>query len=84
MLSKKLTALLAASMVLGSSAAVAQSAQSLSLSHSTPAVRASATTQNANELYGTTIWIVGAVVLGLAIWGIIELTDNGGNNPSSP
>lgn len=84
MLSRKLTALLAASMVFGSSAAVAQSAQPLSLSHSTAAVRAGAPTHDSNKLEGTTIWIVGAIVLGLAIWGIIELVDNGNDNPSSP
>ncbi len=82
MLARKLTALLAASLLFGSSAAVAQSAQPLSLAQSAP-VRAAAPTGDSNQLYGTTIWIVGAVVLGLAIWGIIELVDDD-NNPSSP
>jgi len=82
MLSKTLTALLAASMAFGSSAAVAQSAQPLSLAQSAP-VRAAAPTEDSNQLYGTTIWIIGAVVLGLAIWGIVELVDDNGR-PSSP
>ncbi|GAA4818522.1 hypothetical protein GCM10023232_14000 [Sphingosinicella ginsenosidimutans] len=83
MISRKLTAVLAASMIFGSSAAVAQSAQPLSLSQS-PAVRAGAPTQKANQLEGTTIWIIGAIVVGLAIWGIIELVDNDNDEPSSP
>jgi len=83
MLSRKLTALLAASMIFGSSAAVAQSAQPLSLSQST-AVRAGAPTQDSNQLEGTTIWIIGAIVVGLAVWGIIELTKNDNDNPTSP
>jgi hypothetical protein len=80
MLSRKLTALLAASMIFGSSAAVAQSAQPAS----TAVARAAAPTQNGSQLEGTTIWIIGAIVVGLAIWGIIELTDDNNDNPSSP
>jgi hypothetical protein len=84
MLSKNLKALVAASMIFGSSAAVAQSAQSLSVAHSPAVSRAAASTEDANQLYGTTIYIVGAIVIGLAIWGIIELTDDNNDNPSSP
>ena len=83
MLAKNLTALLAASMIFGSSAAVAQSAQPLSLSHAPSAARAGASTQNGSQLEGTTIWIIGAIVVGLAVWGIIELTKDN-NNPTSP
>jgi hypothetical protein len=75
MLSKKLAAVAALSMITASSAAVAQSAAPLSID-SAPAVRAGADTQGSNELVGTTAWILAAIALGLIIWGIIELTDD--------
>lgn len=78
MISKKLSALVALSMITASSAAVAQSAQPLSIGNS-PAARAGAAAQDANDLddrRGIGIYIIGAVVLGLIIWGIIELTDD--------
>jgi hypothetical protein len=84
MLSKKLSALVAISMLTASSAAVAQSAQSLSLSGS-PAVRAGADAQGVNALdsrNGIGIYLIGAVVIGLIIWGVIELTKD--DEPSSP
>ncbi len=82
MLSKKLSALVALSMITASSAAVAQSAAPLSLSNSP----ATATTTDASALddrNGIGIYIVGAVVLGLIIWGVIELTsdDEGSDSP---
>lgn len=79
MLSKKLAALAALSLMTASTAAHAQSAQALSVA---PAAERAAANVDGNQLEGTTIWIVGAIVLGLAIWGIIELTDDDG--PSSP
>jgi hypothetical protein len=85
MISKKLSALVAISMLTASSAAVAQSAQSLSLA-SAPAMRAGADAQGVNELdsrNGIGIYLVGAVILGLIVWGIIELT-KGDEKPSSP
>jgi hypothetical protein len=75
MLSKKLSALIALSMITASSAAVAQSAQPLSLANSPTAASA----QGASDLddrNGIGIYIIGAVVLGLIVWGIIELTDD--------
>jgi hypothetical protein len=36
----------------------------------------------AEEVRGTTMWIVAAIALGLIIWGIIELT--GDDSPTSP
>jgi len=78
MISKKLSALVALSMITASSAAVAQSAQPLSLGNA-PAARTGAATSDANALddrNGIGIYIVGAVVLGLIIWGIIELTND--------
>lgn len=85
MLSKKLSALVAISMLTASSAAVAQSAQSLSIAGS-PSVRAGADAQDASALdsrNGIGIYLIGAVVLGLIIWGVIELTKSD-EGPSSP
>jgi hypothetical protein len=76
MLSKKIAALAAASLICMSSAAVAQNAAPLSLGQSTVVERAGATTEGANELRGTTGWIIGAIALGLIIWGAIELLDD--------
>ena len=36
----------------------------------------------AEEVRGTTMWIIAAVALGLIVWGIIELSDD--NEPESP
>jgi hypothetical protein len=85
MLSKKLAAIAAASLISASSAAVAQSAQPLSLSNSPAAARASAGVSGESNLdrRGVGIYIVGAIVLGLIIWGIIELTKKD-DGPSSP
>jgi hypothetical protein len=79
MRSKYLAALAAATILTGSS--VAASAQTASAVDRTPAP-----VSNANQLDddgGYTIWIIGAVVLGLLIWGIIELT-NDDDEPASP
>lgn len=84
MLSKKLSALVALSMITASSAAVAQSAQPLSLGNA-PAARSGAATADSSALddrNGIGIYIIGAVVLGLIIWGVIELT--GDNDSDSP
>jgi hypothetical protein len=85
MLSKKLSALVAISMLTASSAAVAQSAQSLSLANA-PAMRAGEDAQGFNALdsrNGIGIYLIGAVVLGLLVWGVIELTkgDGGAESP---
>lgn len=68
-------AILAASALLGASsaAAAAQPAAPLSLARSPALARAGAPLEDASELRGPTKWIVGAIVLGLVIWGIIEL-----------
>jgi len=85
MLSKKLAAVAAVSLITASSAAVAQSAQPLSLSQSPAVERASAGTSGQNSLdrRGYGIYVVGAIVLGLIVWGIIELTNNN-DHPHSP
>jgi hypothetical protein len=73
------------SLTTATSAAVAQSAQPLSISRS-PSARASAGAPGESSLdrRGYGIYIVGAIVLGLIIWGIIELTNDNNDMPSSP
>jgi hypothetical protein len=85
MLSKKLAAIAAVSLITASSAAVAQSAQPLSLSNSPTVERSAASVQGQSNLdrRGYGIYIVGAVILGLIVWGIVKLVDNN-NGPSSP
>ena len=85
MLSKKLAAIAAISLITASSAAVAQSAQPLSLSTSPTVERSAASVQGQSSLdrRGYGIYIVGAIVLGLVIWGIVKLVDNN-NGPHSP
>ena len=85
MLSKKISAIVAASVLTASSAAVAQTAQPLSLANA-PQIRAAATPSQVSALddrNGIGIYLIGAVVLGLIVWGVIELT-KGNNNPHSP
>ena len=84
MLSRKISAIVAASVLSASSAAVAQTAQPLSVANS-PAVRSAAGTSEASALddrNGIGIYIIGAVVLGLIVWGIIELTSDGEGSES--
>ena len=84
MLSRKLSALVAMSVLTASSAAVAQTAQPLSLSNA-PAMRTGAAPTQASALddrNGIGIYIIGAVVLGLIVWGVIELTKD--DEPESP
>lgn len=75
MTSRKMAALVAASLISSSSAAVAQSAQPLSLANSPMMQRASPDLQRAGDLdrRGYGIYIVGLIVVGLAAWGIYEL-----------
>ena len=85
MLSKKLAAIVAASLLSASSAAVAQSAQPLSLTNSPAVQRSAASMQGQSSLdrRGYGIYIVGAIVLGLIVWGVIRLVDHH-HGPSSP
>jgi hypothetical protein len=86
MLSKKLATVVAASLITASSAAVAQTAQPLSLTNSPAVARSGADLQGQNNLdrRGYGIYVVGVIVLGLIIWGIVKLVDNNNNGPSSP
>ena len=81
MISRTLAALAAASLVFGSSAAMAQSAAPLGVGNSPAVERAGADADSASELRGTTGWIIGAIALALIIWGAIELLDD---DPDSP
>ena len=81
MLSKKMSALVAISVLSASSAAVAQTAQPLSLANA-PTMQAVSPNQ-LDSRNGFGIYIIGAVVLGLIVWGVISLTDNN-NGPASP
>ena len=49
-----------------------------------PAARAGDSTQGSSELTGTTAWILAAVALGLIVWGVIELTSDDDDFPTSP
>ena len=80
MFSKRLAAVAAISLITASSAAVAQTAAPASV----PAARAGVTTEGSSELdrRGAGIYIIGAIALGLIIWGVIELT--GDDDSESP
>jgi hypothetical protein len=75
-ISRTLAALAAASLVFGSSAALAQSAAPLSVGNSPAVERAGADTAADSELRGNGRWIIYAVALALIIWGAIELLDD--------
>ena len=77
------TALAALSLTAGSAAA-AQSAAPLSLANSPFVDRAGAAVGETSDLRGPGLWIVGAVALGLIIWGVTELLDNEEAFPNSP
>ena len=86
MLSKKLSALVALSLITASGAASAQSAQSLSIANAPGMARAGAPAQNASNLEnrgnGYGIYLIGALVIAAIVYGILQLTDD--NGPSSP
>lgn len=69
---KILAAAAAATMVVGTTAS-ASAAQSLSLQN---APRAATIVGESNEQVGTTTWVLGAIALGLVIWGVVELASD--------
>lgn len=74
MLSKKLAALAAFSLLAGSGIASAQSAQSLSLANSPVIERAGADMEDASNFELTvTAVVLGLLVIGGAAWGLSEL-----------
>jgi hypothetical protein len=82
-LGKLILAVAAVSMA--SAPVLAQSAQPLSLANSPIVSRSSANFGDASGLdrRGIGIYLIGAVLLGLIIWGVIELTKSD-EGPSSP
>ena len=81
---KKIISAITAAAILAASPAVAQVA-----SAPVPATESTAGAEGANaqfEEMGPAIWIVGAIVVGLAVWGIIELIDDNDDDdlPVSP
>jgi hypothetical protein len=83
MISRKIAALVAASLISSSSIALAQSAQPLSLANSPAVARAGADVEGSSQLHGTALYVLGAIALGLIVWGAIELLSDD-NDPSSP
>ena len=88
MLSTRLAVLAALSMVVGSTAAAAQTTAPLSLQASPAIQRAGATPEGTSELdrrNGIGIYLIGAIALALIVWGIIEVTrDDEEGFPTSP
>lgn len=79
MISKTLRIMAAASLLTASSVAIAQS-------EPVAIERAGAPVGSANELegLGAGAYVLGAIALGLIVWGIIELTSDDEDAPSSP
>ncbi|RSY84659.1 hypothetical protein DAH66_11300 [Sphingomonas koreensis] len=82
---KSLSTLLASLSLLAAGAVQASPAQSLSLAHAPEIGRAStaAGASNAQSETGAGIYVIGAIVAGLMIWGIVELA-SGDDDPDSP
>lgn len=79
---KKLSALVAISVLTASTAAVAQTAQPLSLANAPMSAGATSQSSALDDRNGIGIYIIGAVILGLLVWGVIELTKDDGNAAS--
>jgi hypothetical protein len=86
MLSSRLAAFAAISLMIGSSAASAQISPTAQPTTTAANVqRATAPVPDSNELRGTTGWILGAIAVGLLIWGALELFgDDEDDAPVSP
>ncbi|HEV2818159.1 MAG TPA: hypothetical protein VGW40_13175 [Allosphingosinicella sp.] len=72
MISKKIVALAALSLVAGSSAASAQSARALSLANSPAVQRAGAGMQGESDFLRRSGWILGVLALGILVFVVIE------------
>jgi hypothetical protein len=72
MISKKIVALAALSLVAGSSAATAQSAQALSLANSPAVQRAGAEMQGESAFLRRSGWILGVLALGILVFVVLE------------
>ena len=80
---KSLSALFASLSLLAAGSAQAAPAQSLSLTNAPEVRRAATPPGDSNAAGNTGFYIVGAIVAGLAIWGIVELV-SGDDDPDSP
>ena len=72
MISKKILALAALSLVAGSTAASAQSARPLSLANAPEVGRAGAQMQRENGFLRHSGWILGIVALGILVFVVVE------------
>jgi len=72
MITKTVLAFAALSLVAGSSAAVAQSAQPLSLANAPAAQRAGAEMQGESQFLRRSGWLLGVVALGILVFVILE------------
>ena len=72
MISKKILALAAVSLLASSTAAVAQSAQPLSLANSPAVQRAGAEMQGESAFLRRSGWILGVLALGILVFVVIE------------
>ena len=72
MISKKILALAALSLVAGSTAASAQSARPLSLANSPAAQRAGAEMQGENDFLRRSGWLLGLLALGILVFVVLE------------
>lgn len=74
---KKIIAAAAAATMVVATGASATSANMLSLKN---APRVATTTTESNEQLGATAYVLGAIGLGLVVWGIVELTSDSDSN----
>ncbi|MGZ8345868.1 MAG: hypothetical protein ACXWUP_02020 [Allosphingosinicella sp.] len=81
---KTLAMLAAASLITASTAASAQVGAPQAVERTGAATTGASQLDDDDDDGGIIIWIVGAVVLGLLIWGIIELTEDDDEAPISP
>jgi len=72
MISKKIVALAALSLVAGSTAATAQTAQPLSLANSPAVQRAGAEIEGENAFLRRSGWILGVLALGILVFVLLE------------
>ena len=83
MISKKILALVALSLVTGSSAAVAQSARPLSLANSPAVQRAGAEIEGESGFLRRSGWILGVLALGILVFVVVEANKDEDDFPVS-
>lgn len=78
---KKIVTAMTAAALLATAPAVAQTAAPAPAAE--PALGSKGESAQFEDM-GPAAWVLGAVVVGLAIWGVIELVDDGDEDPVSP